>query len=63
LLAAVAERDSGNLAIIAGLETELLSAGGAPMDGPTTVDILTQVRRDREEQLMDSERDDESPRS
>ncbi len=59
-LAAAPERDLGNVAIIAALKTELLSAGEGPTGGPTSVDILTQARRDRQEQLMDCGRGGEA---
>lgn len=59
-LAAMAEHDVGNVAIIAALETELLSAGEGPKDGPIPVDILTQARRNRQEQLMDCGRGGEA---
>ena len=65
-LLGILRREAGyakNVAIIAALETDLLSAGETPKDAPTSAEILTQVRREREEQLLGSRLDDELPRS
>jgi hypothetical protein len=65
-LLGVLRREAGyaqNAAIIAALETDLLAASDTAQDAPTSAEILTQVRREREEQLLGSRADDEPPRS